>query len=471
MGFKRFYLVLAGVSCWSVGMQNAVALNLSEAVQKALNTNPEVHQQSDELMARKEEVGQAKAGYLPTIDLTAGIGRERSENGTTRAAGVDHRTLTRKEAAIRLDQMLFDGFATRSEVARQSARVDSQKYHLAGVNENIAIEAVQSYTDILRHNSLLEYSATNLKSHDKIFDQVRLRQKSGVSSSADLDQITGRRASAAASLISDKANLRDSESAFISVVGALPKDLEELPDVTGSFPTSLRQALTEAVANHPTLRSATADVEAAMAQKEAAKNNFYPKFNLEVGASYGEDQDGSIGDDRDLSAMIQMRYNLFSGGRDQARSRQTAHLMNEAKEVRNNTYRQVVESMRLAWTAYDSASDQVDFYQQYVDASTRTRDSYIRQFQLGKRTLLDLLDTENEVYTARRKRLNANYDYLFAKYRVLLALGNLTKKLGVAQGSVDADDNERAQSQFSSIRQKSALDDQIKMLEKDLMRK
>jgi len=471
MGFKRFYLVLAGVSCWSVGMQSAMALNLSEAVQKALNTNPNVHEQSDELSARHEEVEQAKAGYLPSVDVTAGIGVERSYNGATRSAGYHHRTLTRREAGIKLDQMLFDGFATRSEVSRQSARVDSQKHRLQGTNENTAIAAVETYTDVLRHKTLMEYSSSNLKSHDRIFDQVKLRQSSGVSSSADLNQITGRRASAAANLISDKANLRDAESLFISVVGMLPKELEELPDVMGSFPASLENALNGAVANHPTLKSANADVEAAIAQKEAAKNNFYPKFNLEVGATYGEDQDGAKGIDEDMSAMVQMRYNLYSGGRDKARSRQTAHLVNEAKDVRNNTYRQVVESMRLAWTAYETASDQVDFYQEYVEASTRTRDAYVRQFQLGKRTLLDLLDTENEVYTAQRKRLNANYDYLFAKYRVLLALGSLTSQLQVAQGSIDADDDERSQAKFVGIKQDSALKGDIQKLEKGLIRK
>ncbi len=470
MGIKRLSLFLAGTALGLGGIAQSVsALSLTEAVQQALNTNPNVLEQSDEFMARQEEVGQAEAGYLPSVDLTAGIGREWSDNGTTRAAGLDHRTLTRKEAAIKLDQMLFDGFATRSEVARQNSRVDSQKYRLQGVGENTALSAVEVYSDILRHNALMGFSAANLKSHDKIYDQVKLRLNSGISASADLDQIIGRRASAAASLVSDKANLRDTESLFISVVGALPKDLEELPDVTSGFPTSLDTALSDAVANHPTLKSANADIEAAFAQQDAAKHNFYPKFNLEVGATYGNDLDGSIGRDRDMSAMVRMRYNLFSGGRDRARSRQTAHLVNESKEVRNSTYRQVVESMRLAWSAYETTLEQVAFYQEYVDASTRTRDAYVRQFRIGKRTLLDLLDTENEVFSAQRKRLDAKYDHLFAKYRVMLALGQLNQSLQVTQSEA-ATDVVRSQSAFVAIKHDSALTERIDALEEGLQR-
>ncbi len=469
MKFRHHYLIIAGFSVWTAGMQNAAALSLAEAVQQALNSNPKVLEQSDEFLSRQEEVGQAKAGYLPTVDLTAGVGREWSDNATTRAAGLGHRTLTRAEAGIKLDQILFDGFATRSEVARQNARVDSQGYRLRGTTENTALSAVEAYSEVLRQKALMAFSASNLKSHDRIYDQVKLRLDSGISASADLDQIIGRRASAAASLVSDKANLRDSESLFISVVGLLPKDLDELPDITGAFPASLNSALDDAVANHPTLKSANADIEAALAQQEAAKHNFYPKFNLEVGATYGKDQDGAIGRDRDMSAMVQMRYNLFSGGRDKARSRQTAHLVDEAKEVRNSTYRQVVESMRLAWTAYETTLDQVEFYQEYVDASGRTRDAYVRQFRLGKRTLLDLLDTENELFSAQRKRLDARYDHLFSKYRVLLALGELTQYLKVTQGSGAAEEA-RTQSKYIAIQHDSALAEPIQTLEKGLKR-
>ncbi|MCP4992456.1 MAG: TolC family outer membrane protein [Gammaproteobacteria bacterium] len=470
MELKHYFQLLMTVLAWVVGTSSAGAIDLSTAVQKALNTNPGVIEQSDEFFARQQEVEQAKAGYKPSVDLTAGIGPEWSDNRSTRALGVDGRTLTRKEAGLMLDQMLFDGYATSSEVDRQNARVDSQKYRLQGTSENIALDAVEVYANILRHKSLLAFSATNLKTHDRIFDQVELRFRSGVGSTADLDQVTGRRAGVAASLLSDEVNLRDAETNYINVVGELPDGLEALPEVGGDFPQSLNDALDEAVASHPTLKSANADIGAALAQQEAAKHNYYPKFNLEVGGTYGDDQDGLDGRDSDMSAMLRMRYNLFAGGRDQARTKQTAHLVNEAKEVRNKTYRQVVESMRLAWAAYQTAQDQVAFYQQYVDASVRTRDAYVRQFGIGKRTLLDLLDTENELFSAKRKHLNSNYDYLFAKYRILVALGRLTHYLQATREDKPVDD-ERLQPGYVSVAHDSAVDETIEEMVAGLYRK
>ncbi|MET0092330.1 MAG: TolC family protein, partial [Sedimenticola sp.] len=101
------------------------ATTLSDAVRQAIESNPDVRIETNELLSRREEIEQAKAGYYPQIDLSVGYGYESSDNATTRALGLSSRELTRKEASLTLTQMLFDGYATSSEVERQSARVDS----------------------------------------------------------------------------------------------------------------------------------------------------------------------------------------------------------------------------------------------------------------------------------------------------------------------------------------------------------
>jgi len=440
---------------------SSTAYTLTEAVQRALNTNPEVLAETSQYLSRKQELEAVRSGYLPRVDISAGIGYERSDNNNTRSQGFDDRELTRKEAGVFVDQMLFDGFAVRNEVARQDARIRAQQYTLAGSSEQIALQAIDAYFKVLLSRKLVALSNDNLSVHDKILDQVRLRTRAGVGRSSDLEQVTGRRAAAVSSLLADQVNLQDAESGFISVVGDLPRDLAPAADKVAGLPDNLDAAVRKGLDNHPTLKSAEADVEAAKAQNEAARNGFYPKFNLELGGTWNDDIDGVEGRDHDLSAMIRMRYNLFSGGRDQARYRQTAELINQSKDVRTLTRRQVVESMRLSWSAYQVTGDQLAYQRRHISATEYTRDAYAEQFRLGQRTLLDLLNTENEVFQARRSYQTTRYDHLFAQYRILVAMGALIETLGVSAPSGETDRG-AINAQFGEIETQSALDAEIR---------
>ncbi|WP_428608274.1 TolC family outer membrane protein [Sedimenticola sp.] len=455
MNKKSVNLVLMA-SLWGLVSAQVSATTLDEAIQQALSGNPNVRVETNELLSRMEDVEQAKAGYLPNIDITAGIGYERSDNSSTRSAGYNHRDLTRKEAAINLQQMLFDGYATDSEVARHNARQASAGYRVAGVSQNTALETVNAYLTVLQQQKLLQLSGENLEAHKRIYEQVKLRSEAGIGRSSDLEQVRGRRASADASRLADLANLRDAESAYLSLVGDLPRDLQPVPSLKSRLPDSLDAAIQAALAEHPTLLSAQADVQSAVAQKSAAENSFYPHFDLEVGSTWGEDQDGVAGVDKDLTAMVRMRYNLFSGGKDKARQRQTAHLINEAKEVRNRTYRQVVESLRLSWTAYEATQAQLVSLKQHLVSSQKTREAYAKQFNIGKRTLIDLLNTENEVFEAKRAYETALSDNRYAEYRILVGMGRLLSELGVSvpKGPGSGDDNLKP---YAELAPKSAL--------------
>jgi adhesin transport system outer membrane protein len=422
IGLLALFLVLHG---------QVHALDLRTAVEHAITTNPEVLVESSQHRSRLEELGQARSGYKPSIDLNLAAGYERTDNNTTRASGDDYRSLTRKEANLTLSQMLFDGFATQREVERQNARVQSQRKVFESASEKLGLRAVETYIQVLQHRDLMALTSENLQAHARIYDQVELRSRSGVGRTSDLAQIQGRRASASANMLSDEVNLKDAETNFLRIVGLLPKSLEPIGPAVASLPSTQDEAIQLALENHPTLQSANADVNAAMAQYEASRSANYPRLDLEVGARYGDDLDGVEGRDDDVTAMLRMRYNLFAGGKDQARNRQNAHLVNEAKEIRNNTYRQVVESVRLSWAAYDVTQKQLVYLQEHVVASEKTRDAYAKQFNLGKRSLLDLLDSENELYEAKREKAKTWYDHQLSQHRLLVGVNKLKTHLGI----------------------------------------
>lgn len=425
---KRFSVSLAIIGASGLFAAQSSALTLAEVVEHALNTNPDLLAARQEVLARESEIRGARAGYLPTIDAELGIGREWTESPATGGEGV---RLTREEAALRLRQMIYDGSATSSEVNRQKARYNSALFDTVADEENVSLQAVEAYISVMRQSELQELLQASLDEHQNIFNQMQLRSDAGVGSRSDLDQIAARLALANSNYLAGLNNLQDAVSNFYTVVGYLP-DISTLNTPSGvTVPASIEAALTTAFDNHPQLKSADADIEAAKAQYGAAKSPYRPTLTLEGDRTWNEDIDGIEGDNEDWVVALRLRYNLYNGGGDKARKKQTASLLEESREIRNTTKRQVEESMRLSWHAYETTARQVAFLTTYVDAVVATKDAYLKQFNIGKRSLLDLLNTENELLDAKTNYLNATYDQLFAQYRIAHAEGNLTSKLGI----------------------------------------
>lgn len=415
----------------------ALEHDLPGVVHETLSSNPDVAEARNQWLSRREEVRAAEGGYLPTIDLNAGIGYEQTDNPTIRASGEDSADLTRQELGLNLRQMLFDGWGTRSEVARQQARTDSAAARLLSVAESTAMRATLAYVDLQRFQALQGIATESVATHKRIQGRIRLRSESGVGRRADLDQANSRVALAEVNLVAAEVNLRDAETTFRRVVGSPPALSNEPAEIApNALPESLEQALQIAQKNNPVLQTAAADIEAARAQHEAAKQFDYPRFDFELGGNHDDNLYGTEGRVDDLSAMVRMRFNLFRGGTDSARKRATAYNISEAMDVRDRTIRQLEESIRLAWAAYQATSAQLPLMKLRVEAAKATRAAYEKQFEIGQRTLLDVLNSENEVIQGRESIVNATADRLLAQYRVLEAMGALVDHLGVAEAVV-----------------------------------
>ena len=240
------------------------AITLKEVVQRSLENGPEVLAETNERRAREQEVEQARSGYYPRLDLTLGYGRENSDNPATRRANGKDVWLWRKEASLEARQMLFDGFHTRSEVERQTARVNSAVFRTQSVAELTALRSIQSFIDVLREERLVELAEDNLSTHERIRELISKRTAGGKSRGADLYLVDGRVALAKANVEAGKGNLENARARYTEVVGDPAPDTGTLvePAAPGDTPPSAEAAVEAAVDSHPLLKSATADVDA-----------------------------------------------------------------------------------------------------------------------------------------------------------------------------------------------------------------
>ncbi|NWL76087.1 channel protein TolC [Pseudomonas taiwanensis] len=405
------------------------AMTLTDAIQSTLDKHPELLASAQNRLVADEEVKVAKGGYLPTVDLITGVGREQSDSPTTRALG-DHNkeTLNFRDAELRLRQMLFDGFNTPNEVDRTQSVVNSRAYFTLGTAESLALRTVEVYLEVLKRREMVVLARNNLMAHERIHDQIGLRSERGVGSTADFDQAEARLALAKNNLYTEEVNLADAEANFYSAVGLPADELVEPSSVKPEMPSDLLAARQGVMDTNPLLKSAQADVQAAESQYESAKAPFYPRLDAELATTADDNVQGDEGHYNTWRAGVVMNYNLYNGMRDKARLQAAAYQVNQSMDIRNNALRVLNENLSLAWNAMENARKQTPEARSYADYTARVREAYQQQFGLGQRTLLDLLDSENELFTANRRYVEVRYTEEFSMYRVISAMGDLLRR-------------------------------------------
>ncbi|MGH6914436.1 MAG: TolC family outer membrane protein, partial [Geminicoccales bacterium] len=355
-----------------------------------------------------------------------------TRNRVTRAPGSDaSTTLMRWESQLTLTQMLFDGFATRSEVERQLGRVSSAAYRVAETAEFIALDATEMHLNVLRNRTLVELARQNLEQHRLILGRVAELERQGGGSIADVHQAEARVAVAQAALATAIGDLEDARALYLSVAGVPPEALAEAVPPAYALPESPEAAAGRASVDSPTVLIANADIEVAESELQGARSGYYPRFDLELSSSANDNLDGLKGSSIDAQALVVMRYNLFRGGGDIAREREAFQRINEARQTLRQAQRQAEEDARIGYNAMVTAQSRLEALRDRVVAQRETRDTYAQQFDLGQRSLLDLLDAENELFVARSDLVTAEYTEMFAVYRVLAVTGALLTTLDI----------------------------------------
>ena len=200
------------------------------------------------------------------------------------------------------------------------------------------------------------------------------------------------------------------------------------------MPADVGLAREAIITSNPYLKSAEADVQAAEKQYESAKSPFYPRFDAELATSTNDSSNPDYDFNQDEGnyhgwrAGVSMTYNLYNGQRDKAGLQAAAYKINESMDIRNNALRVINENLSLAWNAMENARLQTPKARDYADYTARVREAYQQQFSLGQRTLLDLLDSENELFTANRRYTEVRYQEEFSMYRVIASMGELLNK-------------------------------------------
>ncbi len=447
MRFKTLAIVTAVATLLPAAhalAQNADALRA--AAEKAVLTNPDVSARFNAYRAALDAVDVARAAYRPRLDLSAN-GGQGSDRITSRTP--ESQTLSRNGATLNLTQLLWDGLGTKREVERVGHEKLTRYFELLEVTEQTALEAARAYYDVQRFRRLVQLAEDNYVQHKYASLQIQSRFKAGVGRGVDLEQANARLALAESNLSTEVANLHDVTARYERVVGeAPPRELPRLALLAGGVPASTEEASAAAIRQSPAISASIENLRAARSAVSARQSAYQPRVEARVRSGAGHNFDGIRDQRRDSAAEIVLNWNLYNGGADQARVRQQMNFVNQAVDLRDKTCRDTRQTTQIAYNDTRKLTEQIAYLDRNTLAIEKARDAYRQQFDIGQRSLLDLLNAENEVYTAKRAFANAEYDLGVAYVRTHAAMNQLTSQLGIAR--VDAAAAEAADAGWSA---------------------
>jgi adhesin transport system outer membrane protein len=422
----EFPFVVALASAFFAGATYAQpATQLASAVEKAILENPEVKLKHKNFLAVGNERSIAEGGFKPRIDLETTMG----EKSTFSPGLASDKSYSNTTTSLQLRQTLFDGFTTSRDVRRLGHSRTAAYYDLLATSDNVGLEAARAYLDVQRFRDLVELAKENYANHFDVYTRLETRVKAGVGRRVDLEQASGRLALAESNWLTEASNLHDVSTRYQRLVGEQPAaSLNTVPNLTPLMPVR-DNFVGNTVRGNPEFLSAVSNIRAFRADAEARKGANYPTIELRASQSFETNRSAVTGDYRDSAVQLVLNYNLYRGGSDQARVRQYIDKLNATYDIRDKVCRDVRQTARIALNDVSKLDAQIVFLSQHELSTSKAREAYRQQFDIGQRSLLDLLDTENEYFQARRALVNAEYDLSLAKARVLGVNGTLLSAL------------------------------------------
>ena len=422
----------------------AFAVDLRDAVQAALSTNPEIRQAVSNTVATREERVQAQGLYYPRISVEGSAGVRQLRNPTRRRIGIADETLYPIEGDLILDQLLFNSGGREAQVRRDAARTDAAAARIEERSEFVALNVARTYIDYLLQQRLVAIAEDNATFHQRLAGDLREGVSKGSISIADQQQAEERLQAARARVTEAREDLESAGIAFQALTG-LPIDSVSMPpDLSQALPPSLSEAELLARANNPRVQEAIADLAASRESVRIARAEIGPRVNLEGRARAGHDIDGFSGRTTDLQGNVVLRWDLYNGGIREARVREEAARSDEVHGRLFEMTRRAEEDARNSWSRLQNQGRLVTELETQGRISDDLLLSYREQFNVGRRSLLDVLDAQNTRYNVQAQLETARLARLYAQYRVLAAANRLTEALGVqAPAMAYTDDRSR----------------------------
>jgi adhesin transport system outer membrane protein len=415
---------------------SAQTVDLVQAVEAALESNPEISQAIQNKEAIEFEREQAQGLFLPRITVEGSAGVRRLENVTRRALNIDNQTLYPAELSIFGEQTLIDFGRRSGELQRQAARTDGAALRVEERSEFIALQVARQYLDLLLQQRIVAASDDNITFHRNLVGDLTQGVTQGSISIADQQQAEERMQAALVRKTEAEEDMVNATISLRQLTGLSINDVAMPSSKRAQVAPTLADAVSQARNDNPKVREAMADVDAAHAMVKKAKGDLAPTIGIEARGRGGEDIDGFRGRTSDFIARVVLRWNIFDGGINRAKFQEMVRRSSEARFRLHQMNREAESDARTAWNRMNTQGKLLDELTKQGQVSDDLLISYRQQFNVGRRSLLDVLDAQNTRYNVQVRTETARFSEMFAEFQVLAATNQLLEALNL--GAPDA---------------------------------
>lgn len=415
------------------------AISITEAVHKTIETHPQIQMVKEDLNAEKKVLTQVKAGYLPSVDLAYNVGYEKTRTITNNRMTNSY---NRHDATATLTQPIFSGLSTVYGVEQQNALIISNDNKVKEKANDLALEATTAYLEMLKNKEFLDIAKENVDVHEKYLGQIKEKVDAGVGRSSDYKQTLSRYENAKSVYYLSEQNY---ENSIYNYQRILPDDITDgylVKPAAGDLPAETLEGLVEmATKDNPTIHVSMADIEAAQASVSRACSSFYPTVDARLQGFWDKNVNGvgtktvptpsAYNENDGWNALIVLNYNIFNGMYDKARKEVNQHRVLKQASTLADAKRYVTANTSLAWYTFKSTKQQLVHIEKNMEASAATVADYQEENDLGRRSIIDLLNIELEYNGAKNRKVTAEYDNLVAYYQILSHTGKMLEVMNV----------------------------------------
>lgn len=401
--------------------------------------HPLIRSGAAQVQAAEQGLRATLAPFLPTLDLTGGGGYERVSTPAFRATPEGPFSTDAENYAVTLRENIFDG--GRKFAGRRAARLqlDVVDLTLTNTRQNVLYEGATAYLNVLRQAELVDLTSQNGENirRQLNLEDERVRRGSGIT--VDVLQAKSRLQFSMERYVATRGALEEARSRYLQVFSHPPelKAMALPPPPDHLLPKTVDEAVAVALAENAQVDAADKRIDIGNEQRAGIKAEYYPNLDVVLQSKYERDFNGLPGIRRDKSAKLQATWVLFSGLSTQSRAAQAAYDTDARRADYQQTRRKVEEQTRLAWHALQTATERVTLLENAVNIASEVYVSRTKLREAGKETVINVLDAENEVFSARINHASSLYDARLAAYQLLLAIGRLEADV-IAAGAAKA---------------------------------
>jgi TolC family type I secretion outer membrane protein len=426
--YQKMRHVFSAVLAGSFAIANLVhAETLAQVVDQVLKTHPRLRAAMSSARSVQYEIAQAEAGHSPKFGLIADPGR--SYNRATRDWGAAG------DFGLRGTYLLYDGNRTDNEIDRQRARFLSATERSRLTEDQLAAQVTDAYIEVLKQARLVQLAKANVDAHTDLYDKTQGIVKFDKGRAYDLTQAAARLQQAKVTLSSRTGLLQEARSFLADFAGFQPRDLVTPADPAKAIPPTQRAALDQ-LDLHPALKAAQAEIESARRASDIAAAWYKPRIDLQGTVNSPQDFEGDRNYLKGYDVRFAMQWNPFDGGAGRAGAQAAAEQINAAKDNADSVRRDLSNEVTRFWSQIETRRGRLNAWDDLTLQNAKVRDAYWQQFKIGRRSMLDLLNAENELFQTKSSAETDRMDLLQSQYRLLGSLAQLTQWLGVAKSTL-----------------------------------